>query len=101
MRVYRDPKTGELGAPPAGIQPPGLSAAEQQMLNRSDRGLQARTLPNGAVVVDLQGRFRSMAVATVRDGNKPVVQCEVTPAEAEAALQSGRLPRAGQEKSEH
>jgi hypothetical protein len=95
LRVYRDPKTGQLGAPPPGIQPPGLSAAEQQMLNRSDRGLQAHTLPNGAVAVDLQGRFRSMAVATVHDGNKPAVQCEVTPHEAETALQTGALNRTG------
>jgi len=29
MRVYRDPKPGRLGAPAPGIQPPGLSAAEQ------------------------------------------------------------------------
>jgi hypothetical protein len=95
MRAYRDPKTGRLGAPPPGIQPPGLSAAEQQMLNRSDRGLQARTLPNGAVAVDLQGRFRSMAVATTRAGSKPAVQCEVAPHEAEAALQSGMPTRTG------
>jgi hypothetical protein len=101
MRVYRDPKTGKLGAPPPGIQPPGLSIAEQQMLNRSDRGLRARTLPNGAVAVDLQGRFRSMAVATIRDGNKPAVQCEVTPREAEVALQSGMLPHVKHEHGEH
>lgn len=95
MRVYRDPETGQLGAPPPGIQPPGLSAAEQQMLNRSDRGLQARTLPNGAVAVDLQGRFRSMTVATTRAGSKPAVQCEVASHEAEVALQSGMPTRTG------
>lgn len=101
MRVYRDPKTGKLGAPPAGIHPPGLSAAEQRMLNRSDRGLQARTLPNGAVAVDLQGRFMSMAVATTRAGSKPAVQCEVTPHEAEAVLQSGMLNHAKHGHGEH
>jgi hypothetical protein len=101
MRVYRDPKTGQLGAPPPGIQPPGLSAKEQQMLSRSDRGLQARTLPNGAVAVDLQGRFRSMAVATMHDGNMPAVQCVVTPREADVVLQSGMQTHAGQGHDEH
>ena len=62
LRVYRDPKTGRLGSPPPGVQPPGLSIAEQHMLNRSDQGLQSRALPGGGVAVDLQGRYRSMAV---------------------------------------
>jgi len=87
MRVYRDPQTGQLGAPPPGVQPPGLSAAELRSLNRSDRGLQARTLPGGGVAVDLQGRYQSMAVATVGAEGQAAVNCAVTPAQAEAALQ--------------
>jgi len=88
MRVYRDPQTGRLGPPPPGVQPPGLSVAEQRMLNRSDAGLQSRVLPGGGVVVDLQGRYQSMAVATVSADGQAAVNCAVTPAQAEAALQA-------------
>jgi len=87
MQVYRDPQTGRLGPPPPGVQPPGLSVAEQRMLNRSDVGLQSRTLPGGGVAVDLQGRYQSMAVATVGADGQSVVNCAVTPAQAETALQ--------------
>ncbi len=87
MRVYRDPQTGQLGPPPAGVQPPGLSVAEQHRLNRSDAGLQQRVLPGGGVAVDLQGRYQSMAVATVGADGQAAVNCAVTPAQAEAALQ--------------
>jgi hypothetical protein len=90
MRVYRDPQTGRLGPPPAGVQPPGLSIAEQHMLNRSDAGLQPRALPGGGVAVDLQGRYRSMAVATVGADGQAAVNCAETPAQAEAALQAGQ-----------
>jgi hypothetical protein len=88
MRVYRDPQTGQLGPPPPGVQPPGLSIAEQHMLNRSDTGLQSRALPGGGVAVDLQGRYQSMAVATVGADGQAAVNCAVTPEQAEVALQA-------------
>jgi len=88
LRVYRDPISGRLGPPPARAQPPGLSVVEQQRLNRSDRGLRARSLPNGAVAIDLQGHFMSMAVATTDAKGKPAVNCTLTPTEANAVLQS-------------
>jgi hypothetical protein len=95
MRVYRDPETGQLGPPPPGVQPPGLSVAEQRMLNRSDGGLQARTLPRGGVAVDLQGRYQNMAVANVGADGQAEVSCELTPAQAEAALRSDQQIRTG------
>lgn len=88
LRAYRDQTTGKIGPPPAGFQPPGLSIAEQQMLNRTDHGLRERTLPNGAVVVDLQGRFRSMTIATTDADDNPEVNCAHTTAEANTVLQS-------------
>ncbi len=95
MRVYRDPKTGRLGPPPPGVQPPGLSVAEQHMLNRSDQGLQQRTLPGGGVAVDLQGRYQSMAVATVGADGQAAVNCVLTPEQAEAVLQAGQQASPG------
>mgnify|MGYP006870735355 FL=1 len=88
LRVHRDPISDRLGPPPAGVAPPGLSIAEQQTLNRSDRGLRARSLPNGAVAIDLQGRFSSMAVASTDTRGQPAVNCALTPKEANAALRS-------------
>jgi hypothetical protein len=90
LRAYRDPQTGRFGPPPPGVQPPELSAAEVHMLNRSDRGLQSRTLPGGGVAVDLQGRYRNMAVATVGADGKAAVNCTLTPEQAATALQSGQ-----------
>lgn len=95
MRVYRDPQTGHFGPPPPGVQPPGLSSTELRMLSRSDRGLQPRTLPGGAVAVDLQGRYRSMAVATVGTDGQAAVNCAATPAQAAAALQPAPQAEAG------
>ena len=95
MRVYRDPQTGRLGPPPAGMQPPGLSVAEQRMLNRSDAGLQQRALPGGGVAVDLQGRYQNMAVATVGADGKAAVNCALTPEQAAATLQEGQQARTG------
>jgi hypothetical protein len=95
LRVYRDPQTGRLGPPPPGVVPPGLTAAEQRMLNRSDQGLQVHTLPGGGVAVDLQGRYRSMAVATVSAGGQAAVNCALTPAQAAAALRGEQQAVAG------
>ena len=93
--VYRDPQTGRLGPPPAGLVPLGLTTAEQRMLNRSDQGLQSRTLSGGGVAVDLQGRYRSMAVATVGADGQAAVNCELTPAQVAAALRAGQQAKTG------
>ncbi|MGI9329140.1 MAG: hypothetical protein ACR2QB_00345 [Gammaproteobacteria bacterium] len=59
-RIFIDPETGR----PAHRDDHGktieLSARERAMLNRSSTGLTQRTLANGAVGINLQGRFRNM-----------------------------------------
>lgn len=93
MQVYRDPKTGRFGPPPPGVLPaPALSAAEARMLDRSDQGLQSRVLPGGGVVMDLQGRYQSMAVATVGSDGQAAVNCAVTPEQALSGLQADVRP---------
>jgi hypothetical protein len=89
LRVYRDPRTGQLGPPPPGMKFPALSAAELRMLNRSDTGLQARLLPGGGVAVDLQGRYRNMVVTTIDARGSAAVNCAQTPAQAAVVLQRG------------
>lgn len=90
MRVYRDPVTGQLGPPPAGVVSPGLTISEQRMLSRSDQGLKSRMLPDGGVAIDLQGRFSNMSTATLGSNGQATVNCAITPAEASAALQAGQ-----------
>jgi len=56
MIVARDPETGALVLPTA-EQVQKLTAAEQTGLMRTSEGLSEVSLPNGAVKLDLQGRF--------------------------------------------
>ena len=71
QRVYLDPNTGQLlSKPPPGVPVLALSSAELNMLSMSDAGLVESALPSGAYLVDLQGRFRHVAVATLADDGK-------------------------------
>ncbi len=88
-RVFVDPQTGQVGGPPPGVSPPGLSVAEQQMLSRSPRGLQQRTLPGGAVFVDLEGRFTNMSSATLAPQGGAVVSCSDSEDGVTHALHAG------------
>ena len=61
--VYRDPATGQLGAPP----PSAVSALQRGAnANTSQVGLQETASPAGGTMIDLQGRFQ--AFARVRRG---------------------------------
>ena len=63
--AYRDPVTGQIGVGPASRIPVWvLSPREQNMLSRSDKGLQPIVQANGAVTVNLRGRFRNMVTAS-------------------------------------
>jgi len=95
LRVYRDPQTGRLGPPPHGVEPPVLTAAERRMLSRSDQGLRPRTLPGGGVAVDLRGRYRNMAVATVGADGQAAVNCVLAPVQAATALRGDRQTATG------
>jgi hypothetical protein len=67
--VTRDPTSGKIKVTPGrGIPVHALSLREQNMLNRSDEGLEATVLPSGAVAVNLRGRFQSMAAASAPSG---------------------------------
>jgi hypothetical protein len=85
-----DPETGHLtSVPPAGVPALELSAQEIEMLSRSTEGLVLRRSANGAVTVDLGGRFRQLSVATIAaDGTvqKHCVDSVPTPAPAVGGL---------------
>jgi len=93
-RVYIDPETGKLGGPPPGIDPPGLSIAEQNKLSRSAEGLEQRQLPDGTLLVNLQGRFQNMSVVSKTRDGKTHITCNHSADDVEHNLLhgSGNMP---------
>jgi hypothetical protein len=88
-RVFINPETGELGGPPAGAEPPGLSIATQNRLNRSDKNLQIQHLPDGTMLMDLQGRFQNMSVVTLDQDGEAHLTCSHSVDQLEKALVLG------------
>ncbi len=60
MRASLDPETGALSVNPVPI---GSFKMLDKALNRSSEGLVRKTLPDGTISIDLQGRFMSASVA--------------------------------------
>lgn len=63
-RVYKDPVTGEMGAPPAAAPSPQVPPAMEGAVNTSSQSLVETQDAAGGIKVDLRGRFRSFATAT-------------------------------------
>jgi len=92
MKVYLDPETGELQAGPAAAAQNELDVDTQNAVRRDTEGLTLVRHANGAVSMDLQGRYQSVAtiridengVATFCDDNGPRVDNDVR-AQATAA----------------
>jgi len=92
MRVFLDPQTGRLIAPPQ-LPPQALGALEKAMLRRDDRGLAQQILPSGAILVHLQGRFHNLAVARIEpEGDVSTTHC-VTSSEAARSLLAAEAGR--------
>jgi hypothetical protein len=71
--VYRDPVTGQIGAPPPGTRPTGAAPAG---MNTSSTGLQQTASPGGGVMVDLQGRFQSFSRVRADGNGKVTAECD-------------------------
>lgn len=81
MIMARDPQTGLLRAPTAEEMRAlgsGLTR-DRQALNFSDEGLKQVELPDGTVMLDLQGRFMSTSTAFVDAQGRLVRQCSDHP----------------------
>lgn len=63
MIAYVDPVTGGHTSTPTEEQRAAMRAALEHALSRSVEGLQEVVLPDGSVMVDLQGRFQEAVVA--------------------------------------
>jgi hypothetical protein len=66
-----DPKTGARIAPSV----PTAATAPNPAFSTSHQGLVQEPAPGGGIMVDLQGRFRSAATATVGSNGKATVDC--------------------------
>jgi len=74
MTISIEPETGAL-VPYVAASPLRLSAAEQTGLLRSAEGLRQVRLPNGTVMMGLQGRFMEFAVARVGPDGRMRLGC--------------------------
>ena len=74
MVVGIDPETGVLG-PASPEQMHALGAREPDAVSRSAEGLVEIHRPDGAVGVNLQGRFQDYTVVQVTPGGKRVFRC--------------------------
>jgi hypothetical protein len=92
MRAAIDPETGQLVTGPAAERLAETGADKQadaeleQMLSRSDAGLQQVHRPDGTVSVNLEGRFMSASVARIGADGKVETLCAEDAAAAEAFL---------------
>jgi hypothetical protein len=68
--IHVDPQTGKrVPAPPSAV------LAGRPEFSTSHQGLVEKPAPGGGMMIDLQGRFRSAATATVGADGKPVLDC--------------------------
>jgi hypothetical protein len=74
MIVAIDPETGALGAP-SPEQARALASAGGEALERSSDGLVEIHRPDGAVGVNLQGRFQEYAWVRIGPSGKPIFGC--------------------------
>ena len=68
MRMYRDPQTGQLGAPPPGALGSGSVTVSEAAQPSAAQELTSEPLPGGGRKVDLHGRFMA-AVQRHADGS--------------------------------
>ena len=69
--IHVDPQTGKRVPRPAGA----AAVPPDPAFSTSHRGLVEKSAPGGGVMVDLQGRFRSAATATVGADGKSHLDC--------------------------
>jgi hypothetical protein len=66
MRIYINPATGKIEAPPPNMTFPALSQSGQNAMSTSHDGLEEEpsAVPGGGFKLDLKGRFRSPLITT-------------------------------------
>jgi len=78
--IYIDPETGRPTSTPTEAQRAAMQSALAELLNYSDEGLVEVVMPDGSVVMDLQGRFQSTLIVQVApDGTQHFKQVGAVP----------------------
>ena len=73
--IHADPATGARTAGPVNPDEAAAALTNNPALSTSQEGLHEEPAPGGGVMIDLQGRFRSAAEATIGADGKPHVNC--------------------------
>ncbi len=96
LQVAIDPATGKLrtSTPEEARR---LAAAMGLMLKDSSEGLEEVVWPDGTAIVDLQGRFMSVAVAAVDDDGTVVTECITDPTVAAVLMADAEVAGSEQE----
>ena len=78
LQISVDPATGRLRTPTP-EEARELAASMGLVLGDTSEGLEEVVFPDGTVVVDLEGRFMSVAVAAIDDDGTVVTECITDP----------------------
>jgi len=82
MRVQLDPETGGL-APAKSTS--SMESAEALGLSHSSEGLRQVVLPDGSVMVDLEGRFQEYAIMEIGPDGRKRMRCVQQPQQLQPA----------------
>ena len=77
MRIYRDPETGDIGMPGPEHMVTDANA------NQDVSDLKQVRLPDGSVMIDLQGRFQETMIMTIDAKGQRAVRCATDPKAAD------------------
>jgi hypothetical protein len=88
---------GKLVTEPQAVADADFDRQMEKMINTSSDGLQQVTLPNGAVKIDLQGRFQSAMTARKDADGKLYVPCLTNENDVKAFEKSGASDAARKE----
>lgn len=92
--AYIDPSTGGLTTTPTEEQRAALRSALAALVNESDAGLFEVTLPDGTVMMDLQGRFQEALVVQLAPDGTRQYSCVSSVQDAAAASPAAATPAA-------
>ena len=84
MRIQLDPETGAPGLAGAPVQSLSATPEEAAALSHSSEGLRQVVLPDGSVMMDLQGRFEETVVMEIGPDGKLRTRCVQRPPAAGA-----------------
>jgi hypothetical protein len=96
--VVRLDGNGKLSTDPQSVSDAEFNTEMAKMINTSSEGLQPETLSNGALKINLQGRFMSASVATTDAHGKVIVPCLTNENDVKAFEKTGAADQAARKE---